>query len=312
MDFTPMRISTVKPQKSLTFDLFINLENQYLCYIKKGELIPAEKYIKLRAQKIAKFFILESDESTYQNFLDTMLNETVIDLKTNIDEKIIMVEGAACSAIERMQKNPESESAFRVTVSAAKNMRKILKQNPEAFKKIFGKKSDQSEEIIKHSVNVCALALKLAEKLNHTDAELDDLGTAALIHDIGLVQMSRDSQGLFLKPSRELNARERSEYSQHVYLPSTLLQRKKYMNKTIYDLVINHEEVLSGQGPNKKKKLTKLEEILSLVDNYEKRVSTCHVSAAEAFKELMIDELGNYSLNLLNEFKKILRDEAVI
>lgn len=74
------------------------------------------------------------------------------------------------------------------------------------------------------------------------------------------------------------------------------LADRPYVNKNILELVANHEEVLSGLGPNKKKKLTKIEEILSLVNNYDKRIITNKTSPQQTLKDMMIDELGNYSL----------------
>ena len=312
MDYTPLRISTVKPLKSLTFDLYIFFKDQYLCYVKKGDQLTEEKYTKLKVQKIAKFFITESDEVNYQNFLDSLLSETLKNPQISIDDKVHMVEGAANSAIERMQTNPGSESAYYMTETAAKSLRQVIKSNPEALKKIFGKKVEKNEELIKHSLNVCALSIKLAEILSCTEQELDDLGTAALIHDIAIPQMNKNDILLFNKPRKLLTNDDKRVYYMHTKDAKTLLQEKPYVNKTILELVINHEEVLSGLGPNKKKKLTKLEEILSMVNNYDKRTITNKTTPMQTLKDMMIDEMGNYSLDLLNEFKKVLHSEGLL
>ena len=204
MDYTPLRISTVKPLRDLTFDLYIHFKNQYLCYAKRGEKLSEDKFQKLKVQKIAKFFITEEDENNYQAFLDLLLSETLTNPNTDVDEKVNIVEGAACSALERMQKNP-NESAYRATEKAAKSLRQVITSNPDALKKIFGKKVDKNEEIIKHSLNVCALSVKLAEVKKCSEQEMDDIGTAALIHDIGLTSMHKDDIQLFYKPKKLLN-----------------------------------------------------------------------------------------------------------
>lgn len=312
MDFTPLRISTVKPLKSLTFDLHIFFKEQYLCYVKRGEQLTEEKYTKLKDQKVAKFFITESDELNYQKFLDSLLLETLANPMVNSEEKIHMVEGVASTAVERMQTNPGSESAYHMTETAAKSLRQVIKNNPDALKKIFGKKVEKNEEIIKHSLNVCALSVKLAEIMKCTEPELDDLGTAALIHDIGITQMKKEDIQLFYKPRKLLSNDDKRVYYIHTKDAISLLQTKPYINKVILELVSNHEEVLSGSGPNKKKKLTKLEEILSMVNNYDKRTITNKTTPIQTLKDMMIDELGNYNLDLLNEFKKILHSEGLL
>lgn len=311
MDFTPLRISTVKPMRNLTFDLYIHFKEQYLCYAKRGEQLSEDKFEKLKAQKIAKFFITENDEVNYQKFLDALLDETLSNPNVDIEEKVIMAEGACSSAIERMQKNPSSESAYRMTEKAAKSLRQVIKNNPDALKKIFGKKVEKNEDVIKHSLNVCALACKLAEMRRCTEDQLDDLGTAALIHDIGLTTLNKNDMQLFYKPKKLMGHEDKRVYYLHCKDAADLLKGKPYVNPVILELVQNHEEVLSGLGPLKKKKLTLLEEILSLVNNYDKRMITNKTNPAQTVKEMMIDELGNYSLDLLNDFKKILQSEGL-
>jgi HD-GYP domain-containing protein (c-di-GMP phosphodiesterase class II) len=312
MDFTPLRISTIKPNRSLTFDLYIFFKEQYLCYSKKNEQLSDDKYQKLKVQKIAKFFITEEDELNYQHFLDELLKETLNSQTTSTDEKVIMVEGAATSAVERMQKDPRSESAYRMTESAAKSLRQVVLGNPEALKKIFGKKVEKNEEIIKHSLNVCALSVRLGEVLGFSEKELDDLGTAALIHDIGITQMNKDDIQLFYKAKKVLTNEDKRVYYLHCKDAQKILADRPYVNAQIIELVINHEEVLSGSGPNKKKKLSPSEEVLSLVNNYDKRVITAKIPAAQALKEIMIDELGNYDLKLLEKFKVVLQQEGLL
>jgi HD-GYP domain-containing protein (c-di-GMP phosphodiesterase class II) len=312
MDFTPLRISTVKPLRGLTFDLYIFFKENYLCYAKNGEQLSEEKYQKLKAQNIAKFFITEADELNYQKFLDALLAETLNSKTISVEEKVNMAEGTCSSAVERMQKDPKSESAYRMTESAARSLRQVISQNPDALKQIFGKKVEKNEEIVKHSLNVSALSVKLGTVLKCTESELDDLGTAGLIHDIGLTQLSKTDMELFYKPKKLMTAEDKRVYWVHCKDALTILKDRPYVNPTILELVTNHEEVLSGLGPNKKKKLTKLEEILSLVNNYDKRVLIGKTSPADTIKEMLIDELGNYNLNMLTKFKEVLQAEGML
>lgn len=312
MEFTPLRISTVKPLRELTFDLYIHFKEQYLCYAKRGEQLSEDKFSKLKTQKIAKFYVTESDEANYQKFLDALLDETLSNPNINVEEKVNMAEGAAQSAVERMQKDPGSESAYKATEKAAKSMRQVILNNPDALKKIFGKKVEKNEEIIKHSLNVCALSVKLAEIMKCSELEMDNIGTAALIHDIGITNMNKNDIELFYKPKKLLNNDDKRVYYLHTKDAASLLKDKSYVTPAILELIINHEEVLSGLGPNKKKKLSLSEEILSLVNNYDKRTITNKTTPAQTLKDMMIDELGNYGLKVLNEFKKVLQIEGLL
>ncbi len=312
MSYTPLRISTVKPERELTFDLFIFFKDQYLKYAERGGTLPEEKYTKLKKQKIAKFYIDESDEVNYQKFLDKLLEDTMSSDSISVEEKVDLVEGACGNAVERMQKDPESETSYKMTQSAAKNLRQIIEKNPDALKKIFGKKADDADLIIKHSLNVSALCVKLASVCKCADDEIDDLATAALIHDIGITRMSKEDKALFKKAKKIMTPDDKRVYAFHVKDSVEMLSNKSYVNKRILELVENHEEVKSGSGPNKKTKLTNLEEILSLVNCYDKVCVTQGLSASDAIKELSIDELGNYELDLINKFKSVLKNEGLL
>ena len=312
MTYIPIRITTVKPLRKLNFDLYIYFKDRYLCYVKSGEQISEEKFEKLVEQQVAKFFITEEDSHNYQKFIDNLLQETLISPHISTDDKVQMVEGTVSNAVEGMSKIPPSESAFRLTQTAARGLRQVINNNPDALKKIFGKKAEKNDELIHHSLNVCALSVKLAEVLRCTEEELENLGTAALIHDIAITQLKKDDMALFNKAKKLLTSEEKRVYFLHAKDAITNLKEKPFVNSVVLELVLNHEEVLTGLGPNKKKKLTKLEEILSLVNNYDKRLITHKTTPSQTIKEILIEEMGNYSLDLINDFKKVLRNEGMI
>jgi putative nucleotidyltransferase with HDIG domain len=312
MAFIPLRITTVKAMRKLNFDLYIYFKDRYLCYVKSGEHITEEKFVKLIEQQVAKFFITEEDADNYQDFIDSLLHDTLSSPNISTDEKIEMVEGSVSNALEGMSKVPPTESSYRLTQTAAKGLRQVINNNPDALKKIFGKKAEKNEELIQHSLNVCALSVKLAEVLNCTNEELENLGTAALLHDIGITHLKKEDMELFYKSKKIFKSEEKRIYYLHARDAITHLKEKPYVNSVILELVLNHEEVLTGYGPNKKQKLTKLEEILSLVNNYDKRLITAKTTPTQTIKEITIDEVGNYSLDLINVFKKVLKNEGML
>ncbi len=312
MAYTPLRISTVKPNRDLTFDLYIFFKETYLKYHDKGAGLDEEKYGKLRKQKIAKFYITEEDEPHYQAFLDKLLEDTMADPNVSVDEKVNVVDGACSTAIERMQADPESEQSYKMTNKAAKSLRQVVEQNPEALKKIFGKKASEADLIIKHSLNVSALSLKLAQKMKCNEEQLDNIATAGLIHDVGITRLNKQDQELFKKEKSKYTNDDKRIYGLHVKDAVQALKDKPWVNPEVMELVINHEETLSGSGPNKKKKLSVSEMVLSLVNTYDKYVLTTGCTPGEAIKDMMINELGNYELDLINKFKEVLKAEGLL
>lgn len=309
--YTPVRITTIKAERQVPFPVYIFFKDQYLEYVQQGKAIEKEKYKKLRRQKITKFFILGKDEGLYQKFLDSFLEETLNSPDASLDDKAEAVTGQSETAIERLQIDPGNQTNFDMTRKAAKNLQKLIFENPESLKRIFGQDSE-SGPIVQHCINVAAMSVKFALKNKVTEEELDWLSTAALMHDIGVMQMEKESQDLFYKPKNDFEGHEKIKYFEHCKGVVQILAEKPYINAQVIELIENHEENLQGSGPHKKSKLSKVQEILSMVNSYDKKIITKKIPPETAIKEMMIDELGNYNLSLLTNFKSFLKEEKVI
>ncbi len=312
MAYTPLRISTIKPNRKLTFTLFIYFKEQYITYAQVGSEIEEDKYKKLKKQKIAKFYIDEKDELNYQSFLDALLQDTMSSSSVSVQEKVSLVEGACESAIERMQEDPGSETSYKMTENAARTLRQCISENPDAMKELFGKSVEKHELIVKHSLNVSALATKLGQKMKLSEEQLDELAVAGLLHDIGLMQLSEETRSLFTKNRKDFTKEELAAYGAHVKDSLSILAGKPYVNQASMELITNHEEVKSGYGPNKKTKLSQSEYIISLVNIYDKTIITTNLTPKEAIKEILIDQMGNFELTLLNKLKEVLTEEGLL
>jgi HD-GYP domain-containing protein (c-di-GMP phosphodiesterase class II) len=310
MNYTPIRISTLRPGPSIPFRLFIHFKEHYLEYTHPGDSIEAEKFQKLKKQKIAKFYIEDKDEGKYQSFIDQLLADSLKDPSLPVEAKVDMVEGVATTALEKTQTDPTSEASVTMTKSAAKGISELILKNPGALATFFNRNVDAAP-IIHHSLNVCALSVKFAKKLKHNDQEIDDLSTAALMHDIGVALLPTGSVQ-FLKSREALNAQEKLNYWAHCHNMVKPLRGRPYSNERVLNLIENHEENRSGTGPNKKIKLDPLEEILSLVNTYDKRRVSEGKNPAETMREMMIDEVGNYELKMIQSFQEMLKEEKII
>lgn len=312
MEFTPIRISTIIPKKALSFELYIFFKEQFLKYIEVGRQLEEDHLDKLKRQKIARFYIRDSDEVNYQSFLDEILNVTIDDPKVNLDDKINFAEGTASSAIEDMHKDPSSQSSYKNTQRAAKTLRKLISDNPNSLKNFYGRKAASNETLMKHCTNVSALATSMAKLHEIDEEEQNIIAIAGLLHDIGLSKFSEPEQALFMKSPKTFTPDEKKIYYQHPALGVELLKKNPYIDASVLDLILNHEEKISGEGyPEHKTKLTLSQEIISLCNTYDKRVSAFGMTPKEALKVVQVDELGNYNLELINKFKKHLKDENV-
>ncbi len=311
MDFVPLRITTVKAEQSLTFDLYIYFKDQYLCYASKGNTLSDDKLQKLINQKVAAFFIPSKQVDNVPIFLDNALKEAVYSEGIGMEDRVDLVEGVAATSIEHMSDNPTEEN-FSMTRKAATGLREVIRKNPHALKRLFGKKGHESDLIIKHSLNVCALATRLAEHLKLPEDVIEDLATAALIHDIGLTKLPEEDIECFEKDKDVLTPDEKLRYGQHTKISAEILSEKPFITKRIEELILYHEEDLSGMGPQKMIKLSPEQECLSLCNAFDKRLVSTNQSPSEIYQSFQIDYIGRYNLELIQRFELVLKEEGLL
>ncbi|MBF0300114.1 MAG: HD domain-containing protein [Oligoflexia bacterium] len=313
MEFTPIRISTILPDKALNFELYIHFKEQFLKYIEVGRTLEHVHLEKLKKQQIARFYIRDLDENNYQVFLDDILNQTLDNPDVPMEDKVNFAEGTATTAVEEMRKDPTSRTSYNVTKKAAKSLQKLISDNPDSLKNFYGRKAAENEVLIKHCLNVSALCVTLAKNSSVSEDEQNSLSIAGLLHDIGISRLTENDQQLFMRAQKSLNAEEKKIYQQHPFLGKELLSKNPYIDASVVDLIYSHEEKISGDGyPEHKKKLTLQQEIISLCNSYDKRVTVLNMTPKDALKAAQVDELGNYSLELINKFKKHLKDEGIV
>ncbi|MFG1494334.1 HD-GYP domain-containing protein [Halobacteriovorax sp. ZH4_bin.1] len=312
MNYYPLRITTIEAESIITFDLYIYFKETYLKYQEAGSAISREKLEKLNKQQVAKFYILEADVEKYQQYIRELLDSKLQDLDLPIKEKIEVVDGACKTAIEQTMKAPDKEENYQMTELAAGQLKKVLSSGPDALKQFFDKKTVDTNLIIEHSMNVATLATRLAIRAGCNDTEISNIATASLLHDVGITRLNSQDQELFKKMKEELSDDEQRVYSLHVKDAVSALKDRPWVTKGVLDLIVNHEEVKGGSGPNRLKELSLPIMIISLVNTYDKMVTVHKMNARDALTELTMNQLDHYEHDVINKFKDILIDENIV
>ncbi len=95
-----------------------------------------------------------------------------------------------------------------------------------------------------HSVAVCALMINFARHLDLGEAEVQDLGVAGLLHDVGKVAIS---DAVLLKPGK-LDARERRMVEHHPVAGHALLAQSPDIPAAALEICLHHHEKIDGTG----------------------------------------------------------------
>jgi HD-GYP domain-containing protein (c-di-GMP phosphodiesterase class II) len=312
VEYSPIRVSTIKPQKSLTFDLHIRFKEQFLLYLKVGEAVDRDKLKKLKKQKVARFFIDSNDEEKYQSYLDDLLDAAVTDKNMAANDRADIVSGAAKNAVEEMRENPASKKAFKATEKASKSIIEVVKNNPEMLKELFKIKSEE-DVTLQTAVNTSSLAVRMAQLKGLSEGEIESISTGALLRDVGITKMDKKYQELFSKPLDTFTSIELKIYKTHPTLSVRVMEELETVPQDVLSIIHTHEEKISGIGfPRGVNKLSPSEEIVSLCSSYDRLVTCLDQDPKESIKSIGIDELGNYNLDNITFLKKMLKDDGLI
>lgn len=97
-----------------------------------------------------------------------------------------------------------------------------------------------------HSYRVSVYATKIAGAMNLQSERIEDIRAAALLHDIGKLDISRE---LLYKAAR-LTAEEYDEIKQHVNKGMTLLEPVGGSLRRILPIILSHHDRFDGSGSN--------------------------------------------------------------
>jgi putative nucleotidyltransferase with HDIG domain len=140
-----------------------------------------------------------------------------------------------------------------------------------------------------HSVNVTILSLLLGQELGYNREQLRDLGTAALLHDIGMVHYLD-----IISLTRKLTKDEFEKMKNHTIFGVKVLGNIRGMKEIVFTVARQHHEHLDGSGyPEglRSESIHEYSKILCIVDIYEammhRRAWRMEFQAVETMQEIL-------------------------
>ncbi len=146
--------------------------------------------------------------------------------------------------------------------------------------------------LFSHSVNVSILALLIGEQLNYSSEELNQIGVAALLHDIGMLKIPME----ITHKAGTLTPEEYDEIRKHPIFGEEFLAANN-MSKDIRAVAAQHHERFDGSGyPNKLKgsDINYKARIVALADVYDACISERpyreRITPQEALRIIVADQ----------------------
>lgn len=158
-----------------------------------------------------------------------------------------------------------------------------------------------------HSIRVTHYSMKIAAALDMSPEEMENLQYAALLHDIGKINIKDD---ILLKPGK-LTVEEREKIQEHPSLGATIMQPVKAFQRILPFLYFHHER-FDGSGYTQRLKGIDIpieSRIIAVADSFDAMTSDRPyrkaLSIGEAVKELEQNSGTQFDPEIVNVFVKL-------
>jgi putative nucleotidyltransferase with HDIG domain len=178
-----------------------------------------------------------------------------------------------------------------------------VSRNPDALV-WFTNLKNRDEYTALHSMNVCMLSVALATTMGEPEANVEEMGVGALLHDVGKMKVPMD---ILHKPAR-LSADEFAVVKRHPQYGVQLLEQGSQLSAESLRIVREHHERMNGHGyPDglQGDQISHYAQIVAIADVYDAmtsdRVYQDSRSPGEVMK-LMSRSQGDFNPELMGQF----------
>lgn len=158
-----------------------------------------------------------------------------------------------------------------------------------------------------HSINVCLLTMAIGAEMDMDRSELEELGLAAMLHDIGKIAIPHYILTMRRKPNEE----EWSHIRRHPLLGYEMAHEYELPAEACLG-ILHHHERMDGSGYPfglKAEEISKYGKIIAIADVYDamrsRRSYKNAVTRDEAFNCLIDNAEMHFDAEILDKFKEV-------
>lgn len=239
-NYFKVRISTLIPGKPLTFDLHVKINEKNVLYVRAGDKLEESKIRALDNKDSGNHFLVkEEDRKSYK----TYVHEQLISDDLNVRQKAIVLRESSMTLMEELFEHPDVNKALDGSRPIIKEFIDFMEAEPEAMGNLISL-SGHDFYTYNHSLDVGIYSLGLAEALSFNKKDLEEMGIAALFHDIGKRQISLD----ILCKKGGLSDAEWAQMQKHPQYGLIILNQNGNCSDAVKAACFEHHESWSGNG----------------------------------------------------------------
>lgn len=238
--FLKIRLASIHPSKTLTFSIYVHINNHYTLYLRDGEKLTIERINTLASKTQGDLFFVTTEEwLAYKAFIQ----EQISSVELSVIEKVQILRASSMALVEELYEHPDVHLALQSAKPIIENFVTFMEAEPEAMSHLIGL-SGYDFYTYNHSLDVSIYALGLGKVLGMTAKELEELGLGALFHDIGKRNVSLD----ILCKKGTLSKEEWVVMQQHTLYGFKILNENSSISDSVKASCFEHHESFQGNG----------------------------------------------------------------
>lgn len=227
----------ITKNSALMYDLYKKNSDKKAELVLQKHIPIAEDMYNALLHEHYFLFVHEEEKEEYEQHL------TLIASKNMVPQQMIALYANFSENMNHFFKNPESMTNYKITKQNVQSL-VLTVLNTQYTMSSFLSMLVYEYYTHTHSLNVCVYAISLGKHLGMGKEALDELGTAAMLHDIGKSKIDES----ILNRNGKLSEEEFKEIQKHPVHSWNILKQLGIKNKNILAGVRSHHEKLDGTG----------------------------------------------------------------
>ena len=298
-----LELNSLTVGEVLVYDIWIKKDTEYSIIIKAGTKLIDKLFKELEKQE--NLYISAGDKNKKDLTSESLLNYIKYN-KSDYKKALSLLYQVNNNIFSDYMSSTENKINITSIDEIVKSMVYLVQNDSNYLKETIPYFKDEYELDI-HSLHVAIYSISLGNILDFSYEELLKLGTAGLLHDLGL----KDINDSIRKKESKLDQEELDAVSKHARHSAEIVKKNSVHNPYIIEAIMHHHEAQDGSGYPEgliAENISPFASILSISDNFDALTSNRpyreKYSTFEALKKMMKEEsmANKFNQNYLRKF----------
>jgi HD-GYP domain-containing protein (c-di-GMP phosphodiesterase class II) len=295
----------------IDFNLFLTNETKTAMslFLQSDSAVDGNAKVKLR--EVETLYISEEEEERYNAYVTRHLQSIAQNSDIPTEQKARLIYEKATEVIDSMFKNPESLENVKNAQPVVDNFIDIILHDYNAVESLL-KITAHDFYTHTHSINVSIYTLSLGSYLGIEGRELEVLGMAAILHDLGKSKIDYE----IINKNGKLTDEEFAQMKDHPALGHEIALILGIDDERILSGIRHHHEKVEGGGyPDnlRGEEISQFARIIGVCDVFDalstKRSYKDPMSSFESLHLMKQQMRGHLDMEMVDAFIKMLRKQ---